>query len=109
MEATIRGTELPMVGIRGTMLDPYDDGEPGAPACAGFQVSQEAENKLAIHFTDEECVLRVMVACSLLGGVLTIDIIDLAKVARSDPPAVPCGAEAVATASIRIHGRRKRR
>jgi hypothetical protein len=106
MDAKIRGSRLPLVGIRGVMFDSHSDDEPGVPAVVGFQVSQEAVDKLAIFFLNEDLDTCVQIDFSMLDGVLSADIIDYAKLGPRD---IPCGADAVASASIRIHPRRKKR
>jgi len=100
VKAVIPNAKLPRVGIRGEVRDLYDGDENGDHFPIGFQVSQEEESNLDVYFTGEDAEVRVKVACSLVGGVLAVDIIDYARLGPDD---VPCGAEAVATASIRIN------
>ena len=99
MKTITHEARLPLIGIRDVMRDYRDEDENGDGFPIGYQVCLKSESNLDIYFTDANAEVRAKVACFFVGGVLSVDVIDYAKV---EPDAVPCGAEAVATASIRI-------
>lgn len=96
MEATISTDEFPTIGVRGTLCDLYGRDERGNNLEAEFQVSQQTGGaSLDIHFAGANGRPRVKVACCLIEGDLSIDVIDLARAGVD-----PCGADAVASATI---------
>ena len=100
MEARISNSEFPIVGIRGAICDLHARDELGDNLQMGFQVSQDFGGAdLDIYFLREGNIPRVRIACCLIDGKLSVDVIDYAKLAPED---LPCGAEALATATIPV-------
>ena len=100
MEAKIEDMDVPRVGIRGEMCDLNASDETGEHYPMRFQVSQDGGGELDIYFLGADGKPRVKVACCLVEGNLSVDVIDYAKLGPDD---VPCGAEAVASASIHVN------
>lgn len=101
MEARISNDEFPIVGIRGAICDLHARDKLGDNLQMGFQVSQDCGGaNLDIYFVTEGNTPRVKVACCLIDGRLSVDVIDYAKLGPDD---IPCGAEAVATATITVN------
>jgi hypothetical protein len=99
MEATISTDEFPVVGVRGAICDLYARDDDGDNLEAAFHISQDTGGaSLDIHFAGEDGRPRVKVACCLIEGNLSIDVIDFARAG-----AEPCGADAVASATITVN------